>query len=104
MKWLAAGMTLAALTASAAAQAPSSKPVAAKPAAAPAGPAGTLAQVMRGIYFPNANLIFDVQQNDPGAPKKKSDSGSSTDTYASAYTEWEKVENAAVALTDGVDL
>jgi hypothetical protein len=34
---------------------------------------------MRGVYFPNANLIFDVQQNDPGAPTKKSDSGSSTD-------------------------
>jgi hypothetical protein len=93
------------LTAVAAAQAPS-KPAAAKPAAAqPARkPTGTLAQVMRGIYFPNANLIFDVQQNDPGAPKKKTGSGSATDTYSSAYSEWEKVENAAVALTDGVDL
>ena len=67
-------------------------------------PAGTLAQVMRGIYFPNANLIFDVQQNDPGVPRKKSESGSSTDTYASAYSGWEIVENAAIALTDGVDL
>jgi hypothetical protein len=61
---------------------------------------------MRGIYFPNANLIFDVQQNDPAAPKKKSgdSTGSSTDTYSSAYSGWELVENAAVALTDGVDL
>ena len=75
---------LAFLTAMAAAQAPAPKPTAAKPAAAPAArrPTGTLAQIMRGIYFPNANLIYDVQQNDPGAPKKKSDgSGSSTDTY-----------------------
>jgi cytochrome c553 len=97
---------LACLTAIAAAQAPSAKPAAPKPAAArpAAAPTGTLAQVMRGIYFPNANLIFDVQQNDPGVPKKKSDSGSSTDTYSSAYSEWEKVENAAVALSDGVDL
>ena len=47
---------------------------------------GTLAQVMRDIYFPNANLNFDVQQNDPGAPKKKGggSTGSSTETYASA--------------------
>ena len=67
-------------------------------------PTGTLAQIMRGIYFSNSNLIFDVQQNDPSVPKKKSDSGSSTDTYSSAYSEWEKVENAAIALTDGVDL
>ena len=105
MRLLIGGFTLAFLTAIAAAQAPP-KPAPAKAAAAqpPRKPIGTLAQVMRGIYFPNANLIFDVQQNDPGAPKKKSDSGSSTDTYASAYTEWEKVENAAVALTDGVDL
>src|SRR5262249_40335244 len=63
-----------------------------------------LAQIMRGIYFPNSNLIFDVQQNDPGAPKKKSESGSSTDTYGGAYSEWEKVENAAIALGAAVDL
>jgi len=71
-----------------------------------AKPTGTLAQVMRGIYFPNANLIFDVQQHDPAAPAPKpSDaSGSATATYGNAYTGWEVVENAAVALTDGVDL
>jgi hypothetical protein len=105
MRLLFGGFSLAFLTAVAAAQAPS-KPAGAKPAtASPARrPTGTLAQVMRGIYFPNANLIFDVQQNDPGAPKKKTEGGSATDTYASAYSGWEKVENAAVALTDGVDL
>src|SRR6267142_19563 len=84
-----------------AAQAPS------KPAPRPTPrPTGTLAQVMRGIYFPNANLIFDVQQTDPGAPKTKSGEtgGSATDTYSSTYSGWEVVENAAVALTDGVDL
>ena len=102
MRRLAAGFTLAFLTAiAAAAQAPAAKPAAPKPAPKPAG---TLAQLMRGIYFPNANLIFDVQQSDPAAPKKKNDSGSSTDTYAAAYSGWEIVENAAIALTDGVDL
>jgi cytochrome c553 len=94
--------TLAFLSVIAVAQAPPSKPAAAKSVSKPAG---TLAQVMRGIYFPNANLIFDVQQNDPGVPKKKSEgTGSATETYGSAYTGWEVVENAAVALTDGVDL
>src|SRR6266851_2538897 len=68
-------------------------------------PAGSLAQIMRGIYFPNSNLIFDVQQHDPSAPANKSATGgSATDTYANAYTGWDVVENAAVALTDGVDL
>src|SRR3954471_285504 len=69
-------------------------------------PTGTLAQIMRGIYFPNSNLIFDVQQNDPAAPKTPSAElgKSASSTYASAYTGWETVENAAIALTDGVDL
>ena len=103
MRSLFIGGTLALLTATAAAQAPSvATPRHVPPAAKPAG---TLAQLMRGIYFPNSNLIFDVQQNDPGAPKKKTESsGSSTDTYSGAYGGWEIVENAAIALTDGVDL
>ena len=33
-------------------------------------PYGSLAEVMRGIPFPNSNIIFDTQTNDPGAPKK----------------------------------
>ena len=102
MRTFCIGLTVALVSAIVAAQAPASKP----PSRTPLKPTGTLAQVMRGIYFPNANLIFDVQQNDPAAPKKKSGdtSGSATDTYANAYTGWEVVENAAVALTDGVDL
>lgn len=77
-----------------------------KVAVRPSKPAGTLAQVMRGVYFPNANLIFDVQQRDPAAPAPKPNAaaGSATSTYANAYSGWEIVENAAVALTDGVDL
>jgi cytochrome c553 len=106
MRLLFGGVTLALLTAVIAAQSPAAKPAVAKPAApAPPKATGTLAQMMRGIYFPNANLIFDVQQHDPGAPKPKTESsGSSTETYAGAYSGWEIVENAAVALTDGVDL
>jgi hypothetical protein len=71
-----------------------------------AKPAGSLAQVMRGVYFPNSNLIFDVQQNDPGAPRTKSAdaAGSATTTYGNVYSGWEVVENAAIAVTDGVDL
>jgi hypothetical protein len=62
--------------------------------------------VMRGIYFPNANLIFDVQQHDPAAPKAGTAvaGSSATATYGNTYSGWDVVENAAVALTDGVDL
>jgi cytochrome c553 len=105
MRLIFGGFTLALLTAVAAAQtAPAKAPARAGVSPPAQKPIGTLAQIMRGIYFPNATLIFDVQQNDPAAPKKKADSGSSTDTYASAYSGWEMVENAAIALTDGVDL
>jgi hypothetical protein len=106
MRLFLGGLALAFTAAAAVAQVPS-KPGGSKAAvqASARKPAGTLAQIMRGIYFPNANLIFDVQQNDPAVPKKKSEAtGSSTDTYAGASTGWELVENAAVALTDGVDL
>jgi hypothetical protein len=105
MRLLGIGFTVACLGAMAAAQAPSPRSAGTGPRVRPRPkPAGTLAQVMRGIYFPNANLIYDVQQSDPAAPKKKGDSGSSTDTYSAAYSGWEIVENAAIALTDGVDL
>jgi cytochrome c553 len=103
MRILAVAFMLAVFTVIAVGQAPASRPAAATRAPKPAG---TLAQVMRGIYFPNANLIFDVQQNDPGVAKKTSGepAGSATEKYGNAYTGWETVENAAVALTDGVDL
>ena len=106
MRLLFGGFAVAFLTAIAAAQSPSTGSAGAAPRVRPAPkPAGTLAQVMRSIYFPNANLIYDVQQIDPAAPKKAHEStGSSTDTYSAAYSGWDIVENAAVALTDSVDL
>lgn len=95
----------------AAAQAPAAKPAqtakpapAARPAAA-AKPLGNLAQVMRGILFPNSNLIFDAQSNDPGAPKKADEKDTSASgRFASIYTGWQVVENAAIALGESADL
>jgi cytochrome c556 len=102
MRAFTISMAVGVLSIAAAAQAPQRPAAAAKPAVKPAG---SLAQVMRGIFFPNSNIIFDVQQNDPAAPKKKAEgAGSAADTYASAYSGWEIVENAAIAVTDGVDL
>jgi len=67
---------------------------------------GTLAQVMRGIYFPNANLIFDVQSEDPGAlPKKRNEAGSgATARFGNMYSGWQVVENAAITLAESSDL
>ena len=68
---------------------------------------GTLAQVMRGIYFPNANLLFDVQQKDPDAPPgsgAEGTRGSVTEQFASIYTGWQVVENAAISIAESTDL
>jgi cytochrome c556 len=76
---------------------------ASRPAAAPV--TGDLAQVMRGILFPNSNLIFDAQSNDPGAPKKAETGGSGASaTFANIYTGWQVVENAAIALAESADM
>ncbi len=70
-------------------------------AQAPSGqPVGTLAQVMRGILFPNSNLLFDVQTRDPDAPPEAESGGTVTSTFASIYAGWQVVENASVALAE----
>jgi hypothetical protein len=80
------------------------------PGAAPARggnePVGTLAQVMRGIYFPNANLIFDVQSHDPGAPSdaENASAGGASARFANIYSGWQVVENAAVVMAESTDL
>src|SRR5262245_13468069 len=81
---------------------------AAKPAATMGKATGNLAQLMRGVMFPNSNLIFDAQTHDPGEAKAKSDSDSSTAgasaAFSNVYTGWQVVENAAIALAESADL
>ena len=62
---------------------------------------GTLNQVMRGILFPNSNIIFDAQDKDPGAPVEPTDQSS---PYAGTYGGWEAVENASIALAEAANL
>lgn len=63
---------------------------------------GTLNQVMRGILFPNSNIIFDAQDKDPGAPPDAADP--SANPYAGTYGGWEAVENASIALAEAANL
>ena len=68
-------------------------------------PVGNLAQVMRGAFFPNANLIFDVQMRDPEAPPETTAAdGTVSNTFSSIYTGWQTVENAALMLSEGSTL
>ena len=80
------------------------------PAPAPAAPAAqpyaSLALVMRGIPFPNSNIIFDTQSLDPGAEKKPEDTAGAgaSAQYNSVYGGWQAVENAALALQETANL
>src|SRR6476659_4464443 len=67
-------------------------------------PVGNLAQLMRGVFFPNSNLIFAAQQQDTGAATAPSNvqAGTSTifDWGMGIYTGWQVVDNAAIAIAD----
>ncbi len=90
---------LSSLAARAGQQAPPSGTSA--PAAATMGNAN---EVMRSILFPNANVIFNVQLEDPGEEKKpveQKSGGFSITTWGSGlYSPWEVVSYAAVALEE----
>lgn len=80
-------------------------PEATKAPAAPVSEAhGNLAQVMRAILFPNSNIIFYVQSNDPTKVKPATDPASATDILASTYGGWDAVENSSLALTEAANL
>jgi hypothetical protein len=82
-----------------------SAPAPTTPAAPAAGAPqvkASLNQVMRGILFPNSNIIFDAQDKDPGAEVDPKDLGSSP--YAGTYGGWEAVENASMALAEAANL
>jgi hypothetical protein len=73
------------------------------PAAAPRVQAN-LDQVMRGILFQNANVVFFAQNNDPASVQHVSKPSSATDPLASVYGGWEAIENSSLALSESASL
>jgi len=65
---------------------------------------GTLLQVMRGILFPNSNVVFSAQTVDPGSVKKDADPTSSVNPLAGAYGGWEAIENSGIAMAEAANL
>ena len=65
---------------------------------------GSLNQVMRGILFPNSNIIFDAQDKDPAAPPDPKDPTAAVHAFAGTYGGWEAVENASIALAEAANL
>ena len=71
-------------------------------------PEGNLAELMRAIAFPNANIIFNLQLKNPStAPKPKPLASSPFDYVewgSTVYPGWLQVDQAAVALTESASL
>ena len=73
-------------------------------AKAVAGQPANLAQLMKGIFFPNSNVIFAAQNDDPDKVAPAKDPSLATDPLQNAYGKWEAVENSALALADASTL
>lgn len=71
---------------------------------------GNLNQLMRGIMFPNSNIVFTVQTHDPAEKKKtgnaaNADGGFNWTMWGSdLYSGWEIVDYASIALAESAPL
>lgn len=70
--------------------------------------AGNLQQLMRGIMFPNSNIIFTVQTHDPAEKEKTATSSDGGFNWAAwgndLYSGWEIVDYASIALAESAPL
>ena len=114
MKWqkqtsVVAAVAFAAGVAVVQAQAPAApKPAAPKPAAS-AAPAryrvhGSLNEVMRGILFPNSNVVFAAQNEDFAKIQQDKDPSLATDPLKGVYNSWTAVEDSGYALAEAANL
>ena len=71
---------------------------------------GNLNQLMRGIMFPNSNIIFTVQTHDPAEKKKTGDTANADGGFnwsmwgSDLYSGWEIVDYASIALAESAPL
>ena len=72
-------------------------------------PTGNLAQLMRGVFFHNSNLIFSIQEVEaaalpPQPPSSRPDGLTTFDWGLMIYTGWRAVEQSATSLADASSL
>ncbi len=65
-----------------------------------------LNQLMRGVLYPAANVVFFAQADNPAdvKPVPGQDPSMATDPLTSTFGGWQAVENAALALTESTNL
>lgn len=64
----------------------------------------TLAQLMKGIFFPASNVVFAAQGQNPADVPPAKDPSTATDPLQNSYGKWEAVENSALAIAEGANL
>lgn len=69
-----------------------------------AKPAADLNQLMRGLFFPHSNVVFDTQRHDPAQIKRAPEPSASPDPLTGIFGGWDAVENSALVLIEGADL
>src|SRR5262245_62074550 len=65
-----------------------------------------LNQLMRGVLYPAANVVFFARADDPATvkPIPGNDPSMATDPLTSTFGGWQAVENAALALAESANL
>jgi hypothetical protein len=66
----------------------------------------TLNQLMQGVVYPAANVLFSPQTEDPGALERppSKDPATATDPLVSVFGGWQAIENAGLALAESANL
>ena len=65
-----------------------------------------LNQLMRGVLYPAANVVFSAQADNPGdaKPVPGQDPSMATDPLTSTFGGWTAIENASLALAESANL
>src|SRR5882672_9408194 len=65
-----------------------------------------LNQLMRGVLYPAANVVFSAQSDNPANAKfvPGQDPSMATDPLTSPFGGWQAVENASLALAESANL
>src|SRR6185436_17510082 len=101
---IAGVVAMAVVQAQAPAKPAAPKPAAAAPAAARYRTHGNLNQVMRGILFPNSNVVFAAQSEDFAKITQDKDLSLATDPLKGVYNSWTAVEDSGYALAEVANL
>src|SRR3954469_19901189 len=63
-----------------------------------------LGQLMKGTLYPESNVVFAAQDDNPADVPRAKDPNMATDLLKSSYGKWEAVENSALAIAEVADL